>query len=111
MGARERVRKYREVGGASDLVRVEVLVPRSRRGDIVADAARMRADYRERKERVRDLCVEAADRYSLRIFDNIDLARVPEIMKQAPVIADALFERGDARAFVLGRRIQAALEN
>jgi hypothetical protein len=32
-------------------------------------------------------------------------------MKQAPVIADALFEKGDARAFVLGRRIRAAREN
>lgn len=111
MGARDRVKKYREVGGAADLVRVEVLIPRSRRDDILANAARMRADFRERKENVRDLCVMAAERYSVRIFDNVDLARLPELMKQAPVIADALFEKGDARAFVLGRRIIAALEN
>jgi len=111
MGARDRVKKYREVGGASDLVRVEVLVPRSRRDDIVADAARLRADFRERKEHVRELCMKATERYSVRIFDNVDLARIPGIMNQAPVIANALFEKGDARAFVLGRRIQAALEN
>lgn len=111
MGARDRVKKYREVGGASDLVRVEVLVPRSRRDEIVADAARLRADFRERKEHVRELCMKAAERYSVRMLDNVDLARIPGVMDQAAVIADALLERGDARAFVLGRRIQAALEH
>lgn len=105
MPARDRVRKYRETGGASDLVRVEVLVPSSRRDEIVADAARMRAEHRARKKRLQEICDLAVDRYALRVLDNVDLGRVKGIERQAPVIADALMERGDARAFAMGRRI------
>ncbi|MHA6644464.1 hypothetical protein [Mesorhizobium sp. A623] len=110
MSARDRVRRYREVGGASDLIRVEVLVPSSMRANIVADAARLRAEHRARKQRVQALCTKAMDRYAVRLFDNVDLSRLPDIIRQAPVIAGALMERGDARAFAMGRRILAELE-
>jgi hypothetical protein len=111
MPARDRVRRYRESGGASDLVRVEVLVPSSRRADIIADAARMRAEHRARKQRVKALCAKALDRYAVRVLDNVDLSRLPDPVRQAPVIAGALMERGDARAFALGRKILAELDH
>ncbi|MGN6550921.1 MAG: hypothetical protein ACTHJ3_13635 [Pararhizobium sp.] len=110
MSARERVRKYRKTGGASDLVRVEVLVPASKRDRILTDAATMRAEHRSRKKRVQDLCSKAAELYGARVFDNIDLARLPDPMKQARVVASALMERGDARAFAMARTILAELE-
>lgn len=110
MSVRDRVRRYRQTGGAADLVRVEVLVPLSMRDDIVAAAAHMRAEHRAKKQRVQALCSEAMDRYAIRLFDNVDLSRVPDVSRQAPVIAGALMERGDARAFAMGRRILAALE-
>lgn len=111
MSVRDRVRKYRETGGASDMVRVEVLVPSSKRGEIVAGAARLRAEHRARKQRLQEICSKAVERYAVRLFDNIDLGRVGDPMRQAPVIANALMERGDARAFVMGRRILAELES
>jgi len=110
MSARDRVRRYRKSGGASDLVRAEVLVPSSKRADIVADAARMRAEHRARKQRVQAVCSKAMDRYATRLLDNVDLSRVLDVIRQAPVIAEALMERGDTRAFALGRRILAELE-
>lgn len=110
MSARERVQKYRHSGGASDLVRVEVLVPASRRDRILEDAAAMRAEHRSRKKHIQDLCSKAAELYGARLLDNIDLARVADPMKQARIVAGALMERGDARAFVMARTILAELE-
>jgi hypothetical protein len=110
MAVRDRVRKYRETGGASDLVRVEVLVPSARRDAIVAEAARMRSAHRDRKQRVARLCAEAVDRYAIRVFDNVDLSRVADPLEKGAVVARALMERGDARAFVMGRQILAELE-
>lgn len=110
MSARDRVRRYREIGGASDLVRVEVLVPLAQRDAIVSEAARMRAAHREKKQRVKALCAKAVDRYAVRVFDNVDLSRVSDPLKQGSVIASALIERGDARAFAMGRQILAELE-
>lgn len=111
MSARDRVRKYRQTGGASDLIRVEVLVPSSKRAEIVGDAARLRGEHRERKQRLHEICSKAVERYSIRLFDNVDLGRVQDPMLQARVIANALMERGDARAFVMGRQILAELES
>lgn len=111
MTARDRVRKYRQSGGAADLVRVEVLVPASRRGEIVAAAAVLRAEHRARKERLQEICSKAMESYAGRLFDNVDLGRIADPVRQARVIANALMERGDARAFVMGRRILAELES
>ncbi len=110
MPARDRVQKYRQSGGAADLVRVEVLVPSARRGEIVANAARMRAEHRALKHRLDTMCTEAAERYAVRIFDNIDLSLLRDPRQKTRVIANALIERGDARAFVMGRRMLAELE-
>lgn len=110
MAARDRVKRYRETGAGSDLQRVEVLVPSSKRAEIVAQAARMRAEHRERKQRIQKMCDQAIELYGVRLLDNIDLDRVVGIERRGPVIASALMERGDARAFAMGRRILDALE-
>ncbi|MFK0163103.1 hypothetical protein [Rhizobium sp. NPDC090279] len=105
MAVRDRIQRYRESGGASDLVRVEVLVPAIRRNDILSHAAEMRAEHRQRKERLQRNLDEALARYGVRLLDNIDLDRLPDLALKSKVVADALIERGDARAFVLGRRM------
>ncbi|MEW9805422.1 hypothetical protein [Mesorhizobium marinum] len=110
MAVRDRVRKYRETGGASDLVRVEVLVPASKRDAIVAEAAAMRSAHRDRKQRVAGICAKAIEQYPVRLLDNIDLGRISDPLKQGAVVARALMERGDARAFAMGRQILAELE-
>ena len=56
------------------------------------------------------MCAKAIALYGVRLLDNIDLDRVAGIERRGPVIASALMERGDARAFAMGRRILDALE-
>ncbi|MBP2560521.1 hypothetical protein J2857_003290 [Neorhizobium galegae] len=110
MAVQDRIKRYRESGGASDLVRVEVLVPAVRRGDILSQAATMRNEHRHKKERLQRFIDEALDLYRPRILDNIDLDRLPDLAQKSHVIAKALIERGDARAFAIGRRMLAELE-
>lgn len=109
IAARRRVEKYRNEGGASDLVRVEVLVPPSARVEILAAAARMRAQHRAAKE-LRSLYDAALKSYRVRILDNVDLDRLPDLKSRAAVVARAIIDRGDARAFALGRRMLAHIE-
>ncbi|WP_217609252.1 hypothetical protein, partial [Bacillus sp. GbtcB10] len=71
MAIQDRIRRYRESGGAADLVRVEVLVPADRRADILSQAAAMRNDHRRRKERLQRTVDQAHSLYRLRILDNI----------------------------------------
>ncbi|MDX3928798.1 MAG: hypothetical protein QHC90_23710 [Shinella sp.] len=111
MGVRDRIERYRKSGGASDLVRVEVLVPAGRRDDIVSLAAGMRADHRQRKEQLQQQIDMALERYGARILDNIDLDRLDDVYQKSRVVAKALIERGDARAFALGRRLLNDAEN
>src|SRR5882757_137038 len=106
MSVRRRIEKYHSSGGAADLVKVEVLVPPSAREDVLRLAARLRSEHRNSKE-LRRLCDRALSLYGARVLDNVDLDRVPALRARAGVIARALMERGDARAFVLGREILA----
>ena len=110
MTVRDRVRRYREVGGAADLVRVEVLLPAAKRDQIIEMAARLRQEHRKRRKQLDNLIGEAIDIYGVRILDNIDLNRVPDRTSKARVVASALMERGDGRAFVLARKILAEVE-
>ena len=48
--------------------------------------------------------------YSVRILDNVDLDRLPDLRARARVIARAMIERGDARAFALGRELLSQAE-
>lgn len=102
--ARSRVKKYRRTGGAADLVRVEVLVPPNARAQIVAAAARLRAEHRHTKM-LGSLYRRALRSYGVRILDNVDLDRLPDLRSRAAVAARALIDRGDARAFALGRQM------
>jgi hypothetical protein len=102
--ANNRVKKYRSEGGAADLARVEVLVPSSARKEILAIASRLRAEYRGNKE-LRSLYDNALQFYRARILDNVDLDRLPDLRSRAAVVARALIDRGDARAFAMGRQI------
>jgi hypothetical protein len=102
--AHKRVKKYRSEGGAADLARVEVLVPSSARKEILAIAARLRAEYRGNKE-LRSLYDNALRSYRARILDNVDLDRLPDLRSRAAVVARALIDRGDARAFAMGRQM------
>jgi hypothetical protein len=102
--ANQRVKKYRSEGGAADLVRVEVLVPPSAREEILAAASRLRAEHRSSKE-LRSLYERAMRLYGPRILDNVDLDRLPDLRSRAAVAARAMIDRGDARAFAMGRQM------
>jgi hypothetical protein len=109
LSVRERIDRYRRSGGGADLVRVEVLVPSSSRDDVLRLAERLRADYRRDKE-ISLLCDRALSLYGARILDNVDLDRLPDARARARVMARAMIERGDARAFALGRELLAQAE-
>ncbi len=49
-------------------------------------------------------------RYRVRILDNVDLDRLPDLRARARVMAKAMIERGDARAFALGRELLSRAE-
>lgn len=102
--AHKRVKKYRSEGGAADLARVEVLVPPSARNEILAIASRLRAEHRGKKE-LRSLYDDALKFYRPRILDNVDLDRLPDLRSRAAVVARAMIDRGDARAFAMGRQM------
>lgn len=109
MSAKERIKKYRESGGAADLVRVEVLVPSARRDEIVNIAAGFRSEHRAEKARLAEFIKMATDRYGLRVFDNIDIGKLDDLPQKARVVANALMERGDARAYAMGRKMVSQL--
>lgn len=104
VAANDRVRKYRSEGGAADLCRVEVLVPPAAREEILAFASRLRAEHRNNKE-LRSLLDEALRFYGPRILDNVDLERLPDLRSRVAVAARAMIDRGDARAFAMGRQM------
>ena len=107
--AHKRVEKYRREGGAADLARVEVLVPPAARDEILAIASRLRAEHRGNKE-LRSLYDNALRSYRVRILDNIDIDRLPNLRSRAAVVARALIDRGDARAFAMGRQMLDRLD-
>jgi hypothetical protein len=103
-GARHRVKKYRTEGGAADLVRVEVLIPPEARQEVLAIASRLRARHRREKQ-LSSLFEKALVSYGPRILDNVDLDRLPDLRSRAAVAARAMIDRGDARAFAVGRQM------
>lgn len=67
-------------------------------------AAGLHAERRRDKE-LRALYANALRHYGVRILDNIDLDRLPDFRSRVVVAARAMIDRGDARAFALGRRM------
>ena len=109
MAVKERIKRYRETGGAADLVRVEVLVPRARRDEIVSVAAEFRDRHRAEKLRLAEFIRVATQRHGLRVFDNIDIGKLDDLRQKARIVANALMERGDARAYLMGRKMVSEL--
>ena len=72
--------------------------------EILAIASRLRAEHRGNKE-LRSLYDNALRSYRTRILDNIDLDRLPDLRSRAAVVARAMIDRGDARAFAIGRQM------
>jgi hypothetical protein len=72
-------------------------------------AERLRADHRSDKD-LQVLFDQALSLYRVRILDNVDLDRLPNLRARASVIAKAMMERGDARAFALGRELLSRAE-
>lgn len=105
MAARDRMKKYRKKGGAADLVRIEVLVAPGDREAVLNFARELRERHRERKREVERAIEQAISRYGVRVLDNIDLGRLPDVASRAKVVAEALMERGDARAFAMARKL------
>lgn len=110
MSVRDRIKRYRKSGAGADLVRVEVLVPAGARDEVLAHAASMRQQYRERRDRLQLRIDQAIERYGVRVLDNLDLSRLQDIDEKARVLGRALMARGDTRAFVAGRRLIAEAE-
>lgn len=105
MSVQDRMKRYRSAGGAAGFVRVEVLVPADRREEILTQAAAMRSDHRRRRALIQQSIDAAVNLYGVRVLDNIDLSRLPDVEEKARVLAKALMARGDARAFVAGRKL------
>lgn len=94
-----------ETGGASDLVRVEVLVPKARKKEVVTAAAKLRYTHRAEKSRIVHFIQNAAELHGPRIFDNIDIDKLSDLSQKARVVANAVMERGNARAYSMGRKM------
>ena len=110
MSAQDRIRKYRSTGGAAGLVRVEVLVPKSGKARILAEAAALRAEHRERNSRIEAEIARLIELYGPRATDNVDLSRLSDSSSRARILAEGLMSRGDARAFALALRLKRLAE-
>jgi hypothetical protein len=105
MGVQDRIKRYRKSGGAADLVRVEVLVPPGARPEVLAYAASIRKRHRDDRSELQKRIDQAVEDYGARVLDNVDLSRLPNVSERARVVGRALMERGNARAFVIGRQL------
>ena len=56
------------------------------------------------------ICAQALDRYGVRVLGNVDLSQLDGIAARAFVIARALMEHGDVRAFALAREVLSFIE-
>jgi hypothetical protein len=99
-------KKYRSRGGRTVLARVEPLVLASAPHEISVTVPHLRS---ERNEELRALYEKALASYRVRILDSIDLDRLPDFRSRAAVVARAMIDRGDARAFAIGRRMLRSL--
>ena len=64
----------------------------------------MREEHRGKKK-LSSLYDDALKFYRARILDNVDLDRLPDLRSRAAVAARAMMDRGDARAFAMGRQM------
>ncbi len=105
MTARERLQRYRNSGGAADLVRVEVLVPPDGAGEIKALARRLRAEHRS-SAALKPLFEEAVGRYGATCLWN---CRPAPTLEGMALIERRLRQHGDMGAWRLAAAIREAL--
>ena len=113
-----RVRRYKSVGGAAGLVRVEVLVPPSGRETILSQAERLRSEYRRSREldaktgdlngRLTDYYDQAMTKFGSRCLWNAKPSRSVEGLK---VIAERLRTYGGMDAWRLAAAIRKEVED
>ncbi|MCM2505344.1 hypothetical protein NDN16_16875 [Aureimonas altamirensis] len=65
------------------------------------------ARFADNISRGEELLEEALYLYRDRVLDNLDLSAIDSMPARARVVATALMERGDARAFAIGRELRA----
>ncbi|WP_244514767.1 hypothetical protein [Ensifer sp. LCM 4579] len=102
MSVKERIKRYWETGGAADLVRVEVLVPRARREEIVNIAAEFRSKHRAKKDRLAEFIRIATERYVPRVFDNIDIDKLNDLPQKARVIMASIAGNRSDSSYIAG---------
>ncbi|MCJ2040942.1 hypothetical protein MKK55_18600 [Methylobacterium sp. J-059] len=111
MDARERVRKYRTVGGGAQMVRVEVLVPAEARQHMIDEAARLRAARRGQRALSHEegrMFDEAIERYGARCLWNCKPSRT---VAGLLTVAEQLKAHGDMRAWRLALGIEESVAN
>lgn len=81
-------------------------MPLAEREQVLALAMRLRTEHRRSKQ-LQQMIDDALASYRTRILDNVDLDRWPDQRSRALVVARAMIDRGDTRAFALGRRMLA----
>jgi hypothetical protein len=69
LGSRQRIEKYRTTGGAADFVRLEVLVPLANKDQILAHAARLRDQNRDKKPKTDVALAKVLSLYGVRITE------------------------------------------
>lgn len=83
----------------------EVRVPPAERDDPVPEPGAIDASRGQDDERLEAMCQEAIRRYGVRVLDNIDPSRLPDVRQRARVIARALMEKGGLSGFRFGRQL------
>lgn len=78
-------------------------------GESLAKAPVRLAAHRSGAE-LEAMCRRALSQYGVRVLDNVVLSRLDGVAARGFVIARALMELGDSRAFALGREILSYLE-
>ena len=71
----------------------------------------MRSAHRAERSRLVEFIKIATERYGLRVFDNIDIEKLDDLPQKARIVANALMERGDARAYAMGRKMVIELDD
>lgn len=111
LNTRERIRRYRTVGGGADLVRVEVLVPAEARQHMLDEAARLRSARRGERTLTPDearVFDEATERYGARCLWNCKPSRT---VAGLLTVAEQLKAHGDMRAWRLAMDIEESITN
>jgi hypothetical protein len=111
MAVRDRIKKYRETGGAAGLVRVEVLVPPDARERVLEHARLIREAYRGDdvlSDRLKGLFDEAVGRFGPQCLWNVNPSRNLHGMK---LIAQKLRDHGNMNAWRLSEQILEEIDS